>query len=385
MYELFALFICEPYTEEDIKSDEDDQYYPFSAKGSADICKKVYNGSRVLPKATARFMISHFQKDDFVSFLENKDDIVLSNLCSQLSQHGIECNIDNIAEVASNCFHSFIEAALEENDTIQTGLSASAEVRVESNDATNQDTLLLLETDNKCPLCGAPLMFRNGKRKDVKRYKITQIFPDNVSMDLYLAFSKYLKMSIDYSHPDNLIALCSECSTDYLSDPTIEEFLRLKKIKTKLQQRRKIQMSMENIDIEAEICDVVNGLSNIDDSRELAELRMDALKVQEKIEPVNRLLIDAITDDATHYYNYIEELFAEADEKESGTFDRVASEVNLAYKKIKDNDLTQNEIFSYMSHWLKEKLPIEHRNDMAISAVISFFVQNCEVFDEISE
>ena len=163
MYQLFSLFVSKPYTDADIRRDENDEYYLFSTLCGADISKKVYKGDRVLPKAAARFMISHFRKRAFANLLEDMDETVLVNLCSQLSTFGIECDIDNVADVASGCFHSFLEAALDENDTIQTGLSASAEIRAESSDATNQDTLLLLETTNKCPLCGTPLMIRNGK------------------------------------------------------------------------------------------------------------------------------------------------------------------------------------------------------------------------------
>lgn len=385
LYELFSLFVSEPYTDEDIERDENDEYYPFSTLCGSDVSKKVYKGDRVLPKAIARFMISHFQKDAFVGLLETMDETVLNNLCSQLSSCGIECEIDNVASVASDCFHSFLEAAIDENDTIQTGLSASAEIRAESNDATNQDTLLLLEVDNRCPLCSSALMLRNGKGKNVKRYKITQIFPYNVKRDLYLAFSKHSQIYGNYDHPDNLIALCTECSIDYLSEPTEEEFLHLSTIKKALLQRNKLRQGMDDVGLESEISEVINGMIYINKAGKLAELRMDALEVRQKIESTNKLLIDSITDDVTHYYNYIESLFADIDGKESGTFDRIASEVRLAYQQIKNEGLSQEIVFEYMADWLKEKLPVGQRNDMAINAVISFFVQNCEVFDEISE
>lgn len=385
MYELFSLFVSDPYRDEDIKRDENDEYYPFSTLCGADISKKVYKGDRVLPKAAARFMISHFQKDAFVELVEGMGESILNNLCSQLSENGIECDIDNVADVASDCFHSFLDAAIDENDTIQTGLSASAEIRAESGDATNQDTLLLIEVDNKCPLCNAPLLVRNGKGMNVKRYKITQIFPDNVGRNMYLAFSKHSRMYGVYDHPDNLIALCTDCSTDYLSEPTEEEFLHLLAIKKALQQRNKLLQGMDDVGLESEISEVVNGMINIDRAGELVELRMDALKVRQKIKPTNKLLIDSVTDDVTHYYSYIEGLFADIDGKESATFDRIASEVRLAYQKIKNEGLSQEAVFEYMADWLKEKLPIGQRNDMAINAVISFFIQNCEVFDEISE
>ena len=385
LYLCFQHVMVTPFTEKDEVLEENDNYYPFSKKSEESAAKKVYSGKRPLAKTTARFVKSHFDGSRLVSAIVEMDDVVKENLCCDLKKCGILCDIDSVGNVVSSLFLKFLEAAIDEKDTIQTGLSASAEIRVESSNATNQDTLLLIEVDNKCPLCGAPLMVRNSKRQNVRRYKITQIFPENVSRDLYLTFSKTSRIYGDYEHPDNLIALCAGCSTDYLSEPTTEEFLQLKKIKKALQQRRKLRQSLDSIDLETKISDVVNGMININKSGELAELRMDALKVRQKIESTNRLLIDSVTDDVTHYYSYIEGLFADIDGKESGTFDKIASDVRHAYQKIKSSGLSQNEIFTYMSGWLKGKLPIEHQNDMAISAVISFFVQNCEVFDEISE
>ena len=385
MYLCFQRVMVPPYTEEDSALEENDNYYPFSKKSEESTAKKVYSGERPLAKATARFVKGHFDGRNLASAIDEMDDVVKENLCNDLKKYGVPCDIDSVGDVVSPLFLQFVEAAIDENDTIQTGLSASAEIRAESGDATNQDTLLLIEVGNKCPLCNAPLLVRNGKGKNVKRYKITQILPDHVSRDLYLTFSKHSRTYGNYDHPDNLIAMCTECSTDYLSEPTEEEFLHLLAIKKALQQRNKLLQGMDDVGLESEISEVVNGMKNIDRAGELVELRMDALKVRQKIEPTNKLLIDSVTDDVTHYYCYIESLFADIDGKESGTFDRIASEVRLAYQKIKNEGLSQEAVFKYMADWLKEKMPIGQRNDMAINAVISFFIQNCEVFDEISE
>ena len=202
---------------------------------------------------------------------------------------------------------------------------------------------------------------------------------------MYLAFTKYSPIRGDYNHPDNLIALCTGCSTDYLSEPTEEEFFRLLAIKKDLQRRNKLRQNMDDAGLESEIGDVIYRMINIDKAGELVELRMEALKVRQKIKPTCKLLIDSITDDVTHYYNYIESIFADIDRQSSGTFERIASEVHLAYQKIKSEGLGHTAIFEFMTDWFKEKLSAEQRNDLAVSAVISFFVQNCEVFDEIAK
>lgn len=385
LYLCFQHVMVAPSTEEDSALEENDNYYPFSKKSDESSAKKVYSGERPLAKATARFVKGHFDGSDLASVIDEMDDVVKKNLCNDLKKHGVICDIDSVGDVVSSLFLQFVEAAIDENDTIQTGLSASAEIRAESGDATNKDTLLLIEVSNKCPLCNATLLVRNSKGKNVKRYKITQIFPENINRDLYLVFSKHSRIRGEHDHPDNLIALCTECSTDYLSEPTEEEFVHLQKIKKALQQRNKLRQDMDDVGLESEISEVIYGMININNTGELVKLRMDALKVNQKIEPTNKLLIDSVTDDVTHYYSYIEALLADMDGKKSGTFDRIASEIRLAYQKIKNEGLSQETVVEYMADWLKEKLPVGQQNDLAINAVISFFVQNCEVFDEISE
>ena len=385
MYLCFQQVMVSPFTEEDLARDENDNYYPFSKKSDESAAKKIYSGERPITKTMARFVKGHFDGSKLINAIDEMDDVVKKNICEDLKRCGVVGNVDSVGNIVSSLFLQFVEAAIDETDIIQTGISANAEIRVESNDATNQDTLLLLEVDNRCPLCNSPLMVRNGKGKNVKRYKITQIFPDNVDRNMYLLFSKHSKTYGDYNEPDNLMALCTECSIDYLSEPTEKEFMHLQETKKAFQQRNKLRQSMEDIGLESEISDVVNEMINIDKAGKLTELRMDALKVSQKIESTNKLLLDSIIDDVTHYYSYIEELFADIDCKNSGTFDRIASEVRLAYQKIKMEGLPQETVFEYMANWIKEKLPIGQRNDMAINVVISFFVQNCEVFDEISQ
>ena len=69
MRELFAKIVCEPFSEEDIDSDENDDYYPFSALCGESQAKKVYNGERMLPKALARFVVSHYSPSKLIEYI----------------------------------------------------------------------------------------------------------------------------------------------------------------------------------------------------------------------------------------------------------------------------------------------------------------------------
>ena len=61
----------------------------------------------------------------------------------------------------------------------------------------------------------------------------------------------------------------------------------------------------------------------------------------------------------------------------------ICSEVKAAYLSIKKMTDDQNIIFNKMVEWLKFKTQ-EITND-ACEIVISYFIQNCEVFDEITK
>lgn len=381
MFEFFSLFLSEPFSPEDQKRDEDDNYYPFSSLCGESIAKKVYQGTRCLPKAAARFIHGHFTKEEFQNKLADWDETVLNNLMSDLLKYGISCHIDNVANIVADTFHEFLEAALDEKDTIETGISAKAEIKVQSDIA----TLLLIEADNKCPLCGKPLNRKSKKNGCLAVYSVTQILPENIDIERYVRFSKQQKIDGDYNSYENLIALCSECSAEYLSDPTDDEFAHLVKIKKALQRNHKLQQDLADINLEEEIQHIVNGLVSINDTGKLVDLRMDALKISQKIERKNTLLIDSVTHDVIRYYSYIEELFADIDEQKTGTFTLIASEIRQAYLRISTQGASQDETFKLIEGWLSHRLDPEQKHSMAVRIVVSFFVQNCEVFDEIPE
>ena len=90
-------------------------------------------------------------------------------------------------------------------------------------------------------------------------------------------------------------------------------------------------------------------------------------------------MLKAIKNDNDLYYNYIKEYLSQL-ESFKISFKRVALEVSdcyLALTKITDD---QDEIFNQLVDWImtSQALHASYRN--AAHIVISFFVQNCEVF-----
>ena len=384
MYELFSMVVCEPFSEEEMIKDEKDEYYPFSKLCGESQAKKVYSGDRVMPKALARFVHSHFDSSCLINLIEDMSDEVKENLCIDFNTVGVECNLDDVANVVSDVFRRFISAAIEENDTIDVLIKAETVTRIQSEDATNQEVLLLEETGNTCPICGCQLL-RSKKNKVVKRYKVVKIFPDNLTREEFLEFNKVFSVKGQYDSAENLITLCTDCALDYESDVSLEDFEKMIKIKKTLLQQSELRQSLESVDIEEKISDVIGSLVGTVREDKFVELSLQALRVEQKIDGKYGLLINAIRNDAVRYYKYIEEQFGIADSYQTNAFEQIAGEVRLAFEKLEGNSLNQDQIFNELVDWMMRKLKFEDRHRHAVSIVISFFVQNCEVFREISK
>ncbi len=384
MYVLFSMVVCEPFSEGEIKKDEEDDYYPFSKLCGESQAKKVYSGERVMPKALARFVHSHFDASCLINLIEDMSDEVKGNLCTDFNSAGVDCNLDDVANVVSDVFQRFISAAIEENDTIDVLIKAETVTRIQSGDATNHEVLLLEESGNTCPICGCQLL-RPKKDKVVKRYKVVKIFPDNLNREDFLEFNKAFSVKGLYDAAENLITLCTDCALDYEADVSLEAFKKMVKIKKTLSQQSRLRQSLESIDIEDEISIVISSLVGTDWEDTFVDLSLKALKVEQKIDGKYGLLINAISNDVVRYYKYIEEQFGIVDSYQTNSFERIASEVRLAYEKLEGNGIPQDQVYYELVEWMMRKLRFEDRHRQAVSIVISFFVQNCEVFREISK
>ena len=69
----------------------------------------------------------------------------------------------------------------------------------------------------------------------------------------------------------------------------------------------------------------------------------------------------------------------------TGDFNLIASEVKLAYQKLDNGLLSQDEIVNGLAEWIKNKSGVGSKNMRACHIVVAFFIQNGEVFREISK
>ena len=238
-----------------------------------------------------------------------------------------------------------------------------------------EDAPLLAEANYECPLCHKKLV-ETVKNQPIKKYRITQIFPDSLDEDTVALFDAAYKAPSRLDTPENLIALDEECSDRYLLSPTVEEYKKLRETKEILTRNFAAKAVVNTIQLEEDIRTVLDALSTIRSESELVQLEYDALRIDEKFKPENFILKTETQIQVVMYYRYIEKVFSESEVD----FDLIATEIRLSSKNLENSGMSQAEVIAALSEWIRNKAGLGPDGQFACNIVVSFFIQNCEVF-----
>lgn len=237
-----------------------------------------------------------------------------------------------------------------------------------------QDAPLLAEVNYECPIKHVKLV-EEVKGIPKKKYEITQIFPEGLSVELETEFSAVHPKPVNLDDPSNLVALSIEASENYTMKPTVEEYCELCTIKEVTGRRYKALNAINRIDLEEEIRVALDALVSLTTSKDLPQLEYDALRIDEKIKDV--LLQNEVQNHVLSYYRYIESTFSES----TDNFDEIAAEVKLSSQKLEKAGLSQEEVISSLTDWIHNKAFVGgDKGKLACRIVACFFIQNCEVF-----
>lgn len=238
-----------------------------------------------------------------------------------------------------------------------------------------EDAPLLAEANYECPLCHKKLV-ETIKGQAVKKYAITQIFPDDLDDDTRAEFESVYPAPKRLDTPDNLIALDQDCSDRYLLMPTVEEYKKLREIKELIARNYAAKIAVNSVQLEEDIRTVLDALGQIRNASDLEQLEYDALRIDEKFEPENFILKNETQVQVVTYYRYIEKVFSDSNDD----FDVIAAEIKISSRKLENAGLSQSDVITHLSEWIRNKSGLGTSSRLACNIVVSFFIQNCEVF-----
>ncbi|PWR72553.1 ABC-three component system protein [Methanospirillum lacunae] len=248
----------------------------------------------------------------------------------------------------------------------------------------NNQIILYSQVDGMCPICHTSLMNEKKSRK-LKNYEVAHIYPLHPSENDKKILQNVEKLSTNPNDLDNVILLCSNCHTKYDKSKTIEEYESLKKIKQDLIIKDRFHKLCGKSFLEKEIIDVINSLNEKNWDECDIGLDYTALKIDQKLDfDFNFILKNQIKFNITSYFLLIKHLFSEIDKLSPGKFKIISQQIKLFYYSLLPSTKNQEDIYNQMADWIK----LESNNTGSVDTckiIISFFIQNCEVFEYVSE
>lgn len=247
----------------------------------------------------------------------------------------------------------------------------------------NMDQAYLLEVNGLCPLCGKYLLATKGNSKS-KLYQIAHIYPNSPMPNQQKELMGLERLGDTCEDFENKIALCKDCHGIYDDRVTKKEYLELVDKKKKLLKIANSKASISFQNLEEEISLVINSLNVIttDDLRSVS-LKYRGFEIKKKFETRYTILKNKIESYNCTYYYFIKETFQNLEISNQVHFNILATEIKTSFLKCDKEMDNKSDIFNSLVLWMHSK--INGASLEACEVVISFFVQNCEVFHEITE
>jgi hypothetical protein len=179
----------------------------------------------------------------------------------------------------------------------------------------------------------------------------------------------------------NCLGVCSVCAKKYLNSTDMLLHHSFANVKENLVNRAKAESSLTDIDMDEAMRRAVKKLKTIDRD-EMTRLNYQALKIDQKIPPSNKALSEKIKSNVSLYFNSLQNLFRENDGEEGYSYALLSLSVRRAFNSLDKATKDQNVVFDLLT----EKIMNLIQEDRSVCEIIvSYFVQSCEVFNEIPE
>ena len=214
--------------------------------------------------------------------------------------------------------------------------------------------VLLTETGGKCQKCGRPLGIKK-EGNDVNYAKVVHL-----------------------SETDDVI-LCVDCERE-MQNASEDDKLALLSDKHYLENLTAARNATSLYTLQNQIEDVlreVNLMDVTDDTR----LKIEPVKVEKKV--TEKRLKERVLFDVTQLYEGVNNALDRLAGENKLNVDKFAKSIKRMYEDASESLPSQSAIYNLLVETLFEKTGRKYKE--ACEIIISYFVQRCEVFDEIAE
>lgn len=231
-------------------------------------------------------------------------------------------------------------------------------------DMTLEEHILLDEQNFRCAYCNEYLV-KNKKRRTtagVKPNFTSLTFPSNRIKSYDLLF-------------------CKECGEEFknIDDLTLDELAEFERKKIEFIKRTEIKQKLDSITIQSDLKEVITRLNSVNFSND-SILSLQPLTIENKIPSTENVLLFKIRSDVVGYYNIVKQMFQELE-----SFTSIAKEINYSFNILNEQGLTHQEIYENLTNHIIRCTGLNSNKRLSCEIIVSFFIQNCEVYNEITK
>ena len=267
------------------------------------------------------------------------------------------------------------------NEAIAKAIATDPYLKERKSPTAVDQQLYLKEVSFVCPLCGKILRHRKQKKAN-KLYEIAHIFPNSPTEEQYEQLSGLPRLGDNSESFENKIALCKDCHDQQDYHTTQADYLKLLDIKQHFLKLTDLHEATLTMGLEQEIADVVKRVCSLHED-EIGSLNYTPVILTKKFATNELLLKNRIEMNVTNYYPYIRDCFKELEGINGFRLTALSLQIKSCFIKMEGISDNKSDIFDQLVDWVMSKTLSTSRD--ACQAVVSFFVQNCEVFHEITE
>lgn len=242
----------------------------------------------------------------------------------------------------------------------------------------NQNSVLLAQVDQLCPLCNDTLMYsKHGIL--YRNYDVAHIYPLNPKRSEAVLLDGVNRLSSDPNHIDNLIPLCKNCHGKFDKPRTIDEYNILYDVKKVCIEKHAARSIIRDHQVSSALRALLASTLSANAAPESSELTYRAMSVDSKVgESMNPIDINSIKHNVIDYFGHIQDLMALAEAESPGSTDIMSLEIKHFYSIMCQTSDDHKVIYDHIVDWLSRQ--IQPHEETAADIIASFFVQNCEIF-----
>lgn len=253
-------------------------------------------------------------------------------------------------------------------------------LRKRKNPGNGEQQLYLKEVNFTCPLCGKDLRNRS-QRKQNKLYEIAHIYPNSPTPEQRRVLADAPRLGENSESFENKIALCRDCHASQDYHTTLADYMKLYDKKKSCLENENLRNIVMDIPLHEAIAEVVKRIVVVREDE--LSLNYTPVELAKKFSAEETLLKMSIRAYATQYYPYIRDLFREKEGRDNFVMEAFCLMVKSKFLEMAAVTTDKRKIFDQMTQWFQNRALTDRRD--ACEALTAFFVQNCEVFYEITE